>query len=114
MSIQQIESYLLHINALKTAAPESNPVTQLSKLILNNNMYERKGRLYKKSLNSEVFKERWFVLERNHLFYFKSEKNKDKNFNLIMLLDAHIRLLDFESLNKRQPRPYMPDYLNKQ
>lgn len=38
-------------------------------------MYERKGRLYKKSLNSEVFKERWFVLERNHLFYFKSEKN---------------------------------------
>jgi len=38
-------------------------------------MYERKGKLYKKSLNSEVFKERWFVLERDHLFYFKSEKN---------------------------------------
>lgn len=38
-------------------------------------MYERKGRLYKKSQNSQVFKERWFVLERDHLYYFKSEKN---------------------------------------
>jgi hypothetical protein len=37
--------------------------------------YERKGRLWKKSLNSEVFKERTFVLEKDHLFYFKSEKN---------------------------------------
>ncbi len=43
-------------------------------------MYERKGRLYKKSLNSEVFKERWFVLERDHLFYFKSEKNSKMLF----------------------------------
>ncbi len=26
---------------------------------------------------------------------------EDKNFNLIILLDAHIRLLDFEALSKR-------------
>jgi hypothetical protein len=41
--------------------------------------YERKGRLSKKSLNSEVFKERTFVLEKDHLFYFKSEKNSKCN-----------------------------------
>lgn len=61
-----------------------------------------------------MFKERWFVLERDHLYYFKSEKNKDKNFNLIILLDAHIRLLDFDTLSKRNPKPFIPDYLNKQ
>lgn len=83
------------------ALPDSNPVTQLSSLIINNNEYERKGRLQKKSLNSDTFKERWFVLERDHLYYFKSEKNKDKNFNLIILLDAHIRLLDYNELVKR-------------
>lgn len=32
---------------------------------------------------------------------------------MIILLDAHIRLLDLESLSKRQPKAYMPDYLNK-
>ena len=66
------------------------------------------------------------MLERDHLYYFKSEKSskfflalyiislEDKNFNLIILLDAHIRLLDFETLNKRNPKPFIPDYLNKQ
>lgn len=90
---------------------EQNPVTQLSKIILNNSkppynprlsvdQYERKGRLSKKSLNSDTFKERWFVLQQEHLFYYKSEKLKDKNFNLIILLDAHLRKLDYEFLIK--------------
>lgn len=59
------------------------------------------------------------------MYYFKSEKSskyptfyyiflEDKNFNLIILLDAHIRLLDFESLSKRNPKPFIPEYLNKQ
>jgi hypothetical protein len=39
---------------------------------------------------------------------------EDKNFNLIILLDAHIRLLDFDTLIKRSPKPFIPDYLNKQ
>ena len=42
--------------------------------------YERKGRLQKKSLNSDdKFKERTFVLEGDHLFYFKQEKNSRFN-----------------------------------
>jgi len=101
VSIQQIENFLIQRQAIKVAQPESNPVTQLSSLIISNNEYERKGRLHKKSLNSDTFKERWFVLERDHLYYFKSEKNKDKNFNLIILLDAHIRLFDFNDMLKR-------------
>jgi hypothetical protein len=38
---------------------------------------------------------------------------EDKNFNLIILLDAHIRLLDFDALSKRTPKPFIPEYLNK-
>ena len=47
----------------------------MSFISLHPDEYERKGRLHKKSLNSDTFKERWFVLERDHLYYFKSEKN---------------------------------------
>lgn len=36
--------------------------------------YERKGKLMKKSLNSDKFKERRFVLDKDQLFYFKNEK----------------------------------------
>jgi len=36
--------------------------------------YERKGKLYKKSLNSDKFKERQFVLDKDQLFYYKNEK----------------------------------------
>lgn len=65
--------------------------------------YERKGKLYKKSLYSEKFKERQFVLDKDQLFYFKNEKQskfdaddlvEDKNFNLIMLSNANIRFLE--------------------
>jgi hypothetical protein len=37
-------------------------------------VFERKGKLYKKSLNSDVFKKRIFVLERENLFYFNSDR----------------------------------------
>lgn len=40
--------------------------------------------------------------------YFK----EDKNFNLIILSSAQIRMLDYDFLSKRNPRPNMPQYLN--
>ena len=36
--------------------------------------YERKGKLYKKSLDTDKFKERQFVLDKDQLFYYKNEK----------------------------------------
>jgi hypothetical protein len=36
--------------------------------------YERKGKLFKKSWNSDKFKERQFVLDKDQLFYYKNEK----------------------------------------
>lgn len=39
---------------------------------------------------------------------------EDKNFNLIILSSAQIRMLDFDFLSKRNPKPNMPTYLNKQ
>jgi hypothetical protein len=36
--------------------------------------YERKGKLQKKSLNTDKFKERQFVLDKDQLFYYKNEK----------------------------------------
>eukprot|EP00347_Sterkiella_histriomuscorum_P016537 403352814 len=69
---------------------ENHVVSQLGKSIINNKTYERKGKLYKKSLNSDKFKERQFVLDKDQLFYYKNEKQKDKNFNLIMLSNAQI------------------------
>lgn len=55
----------------------------------------------KKSMNSDKFKERYFVLERHHLCYYKLEKSRflvfssfleDKNFNLIILSKSEIRM----------------------
>lgn len=67
--------------------------------------YERKGKLYKKSLNSDKFKERQFVLDKDQLFYYKNEKQskqhcvllliEDKNFNLIMLSNATICIVNY-------------------
>ena len=67
---------------------------QLSQNILNNKTYERKGKLLKKSLNQDNFKERYFVLDRDHLYYFKNEKQREKNFNLILLSNAKIHRLE--------------------
>jgi hypothetical protein len=36
VSIQQIENFLIQRQAIKVAQPESNPVTQLSSLIISN------------------------------------------------------------------------------
>jgi hypothetical protein len=66
----------------------------LGNSIINNNTYERKGKLFKKSLNSDKFKERRFVLDKDQLFYFKNEKTKEKNFNIIMLSNASIHILE--------------------
>jgi hypothetical protein len=66
--------------------------------------YERKGKLQKKSLNTDKFKERQFVLDKDQLFYYKNEKQskcfflllceiEDKNFNLIMLGNAQIQIV---------------------
>lgn len=53
---------------------ENKVAYQLGKSIVNNKTYERKGKLYKKSLNSDKFKERQFVLDKEQLFYYKHEK----------------------------------------
>jgi hypothetical protein len=36
--------------------------------------FERKGKMSKKSLNNEKFKERQFVLDKDQLFYYKNDK----------------------------------------
>lgn len=64
--------------------------------------FERKGRLCKKSLNSDQFKERVFVLDVSNLFYYKSESsNMVNNYNLVVLLDATIKMFDFDTLKQR-------------
>jgi hypothetical protein len=77
----------------------------------------------KKSMNSDKFKERYFVLERHHLCYYKLEKSRllvfssfieDKNFNLIILSKSEIRMQIYEDLIKKVPMPKLPPYLNKQ
>ena len=86
--------------------------------------YERKGRLNKKGLNTDSFKERTFVLTQEHLFYFKSDKSSKpifkrkpdagkNNFNLIILTEATIKLFDYDTLMKRRPLPVLPPWLSK-
>ena len=65
---------------------ENKVILQLGKSIINNSKlssfpyiifletYERKGKLQKKGLNSDKFKERQFVLDKDQLFYYKNEK----------------------------------------
>ncbi|CDW72170.1 leucine rich repeat-containing protein [Stylonychia lemnae] len=81
---------------------ENHVVSQLGKSIINNKTYERKGKLYKKSLNQDVFKERLFVLDKDQLFYYKNEKQKEKNFNLIMLSNATIQIIQMTKLTKQK------------
>jgi len=52
---------------------EQKASSELAKSIMNmsNKTFERKGKLYKKGLNSDKFKERLFVLYKYHLFYYK-------------------------------------------
>lgn len=39
--------------------------------------WERKGKLKKKNLDSDDFKERYFELVRDNLYYYKSERTKE-------------------------------------
>lgn len=59
-------------------------VSTMNLFMLCEDEYERKGRLYKKSLNSDKFKERTFVLDQSHLFYFKSE-SQSKSLTLLTI-----------------------------
>ena len=43
-------------------------------ILIDLETYERKGKLQKKSLNTDKFKERQFVLDKDQLFYYKNEK----------------------------------------
>ena len=58
--------------------------------------WERKGKLKKKNLNSDVFKERHFELVRDNLYYYKSERTKDQIFTCIILSNADIRMYSSE------------------
>jgi hypothetical protein len=58
--------------------------------------YERKGALFKKSLNHHTFKKRQFVLHGEQLFYYKKNimGQQEKYFNLISLQNAKIALVE--------------------
>ena len=61
--------------------------------------WERKGKLKKKNLNNDVFKERHFELVRDNLYYYKSERTKDQIFTCIILSNADIRMYSSEANN---------------
>lgn len=103
-TIEQIQQYLTNIGYLK---PLQLPLDALTR---SYDDFERKGKLSKKSLNSDHFKERVFVLDVSNLFYFKSERNKE-SYNLVVLLNATIKMFDFETLKNKQI--LLPSYLNK-
>ncbi len=41
------------------------------------------------------------MLDVSNLFYFKSESNKDNNYNLVVLLDATVKMFDFDVLKQK-------------
>ena len=45
-------------------------------LVIKNRFYERKGKLYKKSLKTDTFKERQFVVLGEMIFYYKEKGDK--------------------------------------
>jgi hypothetical protein len=81
-----VDKYLkLKTNHEQNFDDQSQVVSQLGNAIINNKTYERKGKLLKKSLNSDKFKERRFVLDKDQLFYYKNEKSS-KHINISSLL----------------------------
>lgn len=48
-------------------------------------------------MNGDVFKERYFELVRDNLYYYKSERTKDQIFTCIILSNADIRMYSSES-----------------
>ena len=61
------------INAMSNLIPRS---------LVSSAQWERKGKLKKKSSTSDVFKDRHFVLERDHLYYYKSERTSKYSYPL--------------------------------
>jgi len=60
-------------------------VSSYLNLILFIGSYERKGNLYKKSLNTDTFKIRQFVLLGEQLYYYKKNTSGNAYYNLISL-----------------------------
>mmetsp|Transcript_42386 Transcript_42386/g.55877 ORF Transcript_42386/g.55877 Transcript_42386/m.55877 type:complete len:209 (+) Transcript_42386:642-1268(+) len=79
VSMVQIEAYLKAHGLLKGSDNIANQqeFSQLSKSIMTNTRWERKGKLKKKNLNTNDFKERYFELVRDNLYYYKSERTKE-------------------------------------
>ena len=48
-------------------------------------------------MNSDVFKERYFELVRDNLYYYKSERTKEQIFTCIILSNADIRMYSSDS-----------------
>lgn len=81
------------MHVLMNRAPIINAMSNLiPRALVSSAQWERKGKLKKKSSTTDVFKDRHFVLERDHLYYYKSERTKDKIFTCIILSNADIRM----------------------
>ena len=59
--------------------------------------FERKGKLKKKNLNTDVFKERYFELDHSNLYYYKSERDKENHSTCIILNSADIRMFSSDT-----------------
>lgn len=72
--------------------------------------YERKGTLFKRSMNAEKheFKKRQFVLHGEKLFYYKKSKtgSNENYFNLISLQNATIRRVEPTQLEIKTNKLY--------
>ncbi len=63
--------------------------------------YERKGKLQKKSLNTDKFKERQFVLDKDQLFYYKNEKQSKSNISYFTKCDYRGQKLQSNNAGER-------------
>ena len=50
------------------------PVKEKIKQVTNQVQWERKGKLKKKNLNNDIFKDRYFELVKDNLNYYKNER----------------------------------------
>lgn len=73
--------------------------------------WERKGKLKKKNLNTDDFKERHFELVRDNLYYYKSERTKEQIFTCIILSNADIRMYSSEAPTAAIDK--LPLYINR-
>ena len=66
----------------------------MTKEIKSSTTWERRGKLKKKSQDSDKFKDRYFKLERDFLLYYKEEsKTGDENYSFIHLGSAFVRMI---------------------